>query len=153
MYYAQPGSKVRIHYSTRTGAGSLVETSANREPFEFTVGDPRVIQGINQALIGMVPGERKQVRIPPEFAFGFRDQRWQQTAPAVGLPERLMEGDQLHANIQGQLLDVWVRTASSNELVLDANHPLAGETLTIDIELESLLPPPAVANELYPTSV
>lgn len=135
MLGVQPGDRVRIHYATCSNQGNVIETSEHREPFEFTVGDRDVIEGINRSVIGMTIGEKKRITVPPEQAFGARDPRLQQLAPRIALPDRLDEGDQLSAVVAGCALDCWIRGLRDDEVMLDANHPLAGETLILDLEL------------------
>lgn len=129
------GDLVRVHYTTRSGDDGVMETSEMRDPLEFIAGENEVIAGISSAVIGMRPGDKKRIRVPPEQAFGSRDARLQQLAPRSAVPDRMGEGDQLTATIAGQPLNVWIRGFHDDEVSLDANHPLAGETLVIDLEL------------------
>lgn len=140
MLTARLGDRIRIHYETRSKQGNMVETSEHREPFEFTVGSPDVIEGLNLAVMGLKIGERKHVIISPDQAFGYRDPRLQQNAPRLALLDRVEEGDQLAVTCAGQELDVWVRTVNDEEVSLDANHPLAGESLVLDIEVIAIGP-------------
>lgn len=135
MTAAVRGDLVRIHYTTRSGDDCVMETSALRDPLEFIAGGNDVIAGISSAVIGMRAGEKKRIRVPPEQAFGFRDPRWQLSAPRFAIPDRLSDGDQVQATISGQPLHVWIRGFRDDEVTLDANHPLAGETLVIELEL------------------
>jgi len=73
----------------------VLETSALREPIEFVAGGDDVIAGLSTAVIGMSAGEKKRIHVAPEQAFGYRDQRLQQTVPRIAVPERLSDGDQL----------------------------------------------------------
>jgi peptidylprolyl isomerase len=140
MLTARLGDRIRIHYETRSKQGNMVETSEHREPFEFTVGSPDVIEGLNLAVVGLTIGERKHVIISPDQAFGYRDPRLQQNAPRLALLDRVEEGDQLAVTCAGQELDVWIRTVNDEEVSLDANHPLAGESLVLDIEVIAIGP-------------
>ena len=129
------GDLVRIHYVTRSGDDCVLETSSLRDPLEFVAGGQDVIAGISSAVIGMQPGEQKTIRVPPEQAFGFRDARLTQTAPRAAVPERIAVDDQVTTTINGQPLPVWIRSVQTDEVSLDINHPLAGETLVIDVKL------------------
>jgi FKBP-type peptidyl-prolyl cis-trans isomerase 2 len=129
------GDLVRVHYTTWSADDCVMETSAMRDPLEFIAGGNEVIAGISSAVIGMKPGEKKRIRVPPEQGFGERDPRLQQLVPRLAIPDRMSEGDQLTATISGQPLHVWIRAFHEDEVSLDANHPLAGETLAIDLEL------------------
>ncbi len=131
----KPGDAVRVHYTTYSHDQCLIETSQHREPLSFIAGSGDVIDGVDRAVIGMRLGEQKSVPVMPEHAFGYRDPRWQQTAPRMGLPERVGEGDQIAALIHDETLHVWIRSFQDEEVTLDANHPLAGETLVYELKV------------------
>jgi peptidylprolyl isomerase len=128
MKVVQQGDTVELHYTTYAADGCVIETSGQRDPLQFVAGSADIITGINRAVIGMRLGERRRIAVSPEQAFGFRD-------PRLGLLEKVDEGDQLTASIQGTELDIWVRSITGNEISLDANHPLAGESLVYEIEV------------------
>lgn len=134
------GDTVQLHYTSYAEDGCVIETSGQREPLEFVAGGPEVIAGVSRAVVGMHVGERRRIAVPPEQAFGYRDPKLQQLAPRLGLLERIDEGDQLTAMVGGSELDVWVRTATEDEVSLDMNHPLAGESLVLEIEVVGLVP-------------
>jgi FKBP-type peptidyl-prolyl cis-trans isomerase 2 len=140
MQCVTQGDEVRIHYTTRSMHGNVIETSEHREPFEFRVGGSDVIQGLSLALLGMQVGDKKHVTVSHDQAFGPRDPKLQQHAPRAGLPEQVEEGDQLTAHIEDSNVDIWIRSVLDDELVLDANHPLAGESLILDVELIGIGP-------------
>lgn len=129
------GDVVRVHYTTLSGDDCVLETSALREPIEFIAGGNDVIAGLSSAVIGMSLGEKKRIHVASEQAFGNRDHRLQQTAPRIAAPERMSDGDQLTVTVAGRPLAVWIRGFQDDEVLLDANHPLAGESLVIDLEL------------------
>jgi peptidylprolyl isomerase len=135
MSIVHHGDTVQLHYTTYAADGCVIETSAQREPLEFVVGSPEVISGINRAVVGMRQSERRRIAVSPEQAFGFRDTRLQQLAPRLALLEKIVDGDQLAIEMDGATLDLWVRTISAEEVSLDANHPLAGESLVYEIEV------------------
>jgi peptidylprolyl isomerase len=135
----QAGDRIQIHYQTRSKQGNMIETSEHREPFEFTVGDASVIEGLNQAVIGLQTGDRKHVILSPDLAFGYRDPRLQQAVPRIGPLKTVDEGDQLATTTAGQALDIWVRSVQENEVSLDANHPLAGESIVLDLEVVGIV--------------
>jgi peptidylprolyl isomerase len=135
MKVVQQGDTVELHYTTYAADGCVIETSGQRDPLQFVAGSADIITGINRAVIGMRLGERRRIAVSPEQAFGFRDPRLTQITPRLGLLEKVDEGDQLTASIQGTELDIWVRSITGNEISLDANHPLAGESLVYEIEV------------------
>lgn len=131
----KPGVNVRVHYTTYSHDRCVIETSHHREPISFIAGAGEVVEGIDRAVIGMRLGERKTVPVMPEHAFGYREARWQQTAPKSGLPDRAADGDQLTATVDEQSLHVWIRSFQQDEVTLDANHPLSGETLIYELNV------------------
>lgn len=136
----KPGDVVRVHYTTFAQDRCVIETTHHREPMSFIAGAGEVVEGFDRAVIGMRLGEQKTVPVMPEQAFGYRDARWQQVAPRLGLPDRVAEGDQLSATIDGQAMHVWIRSFQRDEATLDANHPLAGETLIYEMKLVGIGP-------------
>ena len=131
----QTGDRVRIHYQTRSKQGNIIETSEHDEPLEFIVGSADVVAGLNLAVSGMQLGEKKHVILSPELAFGYRNPRLQQAAPRIAGLERAEDGDQLTMTCAGRSLDVWVRGVNGDEVILDANHPLTGESLVLDLQV------------------
>lgn len=140
MTVVRYGDRIQLHYTTYAADGCVIETSGRRDPLEFTVGNPEIIAGITRAVVGMRQGERRRIAVAPEQAFGFREGRLQVTAPRLGLLEKVDEGDQLAVQVQNTELDLWIRTMTEDEVVLDANHPLAGESLVYEIEVVTVAP-------------
>lgn len=133
--FVQHGNCIQLHYTTYSADGGVVETSSHREPLQFVVGSNEIVGGINRAVVGMTKGEKRRIAVAPEQAFGFRDASLLQSTPLLGFMEKVVDGDQLKATIAGTELDVWVRKATDGEITLDANHPLAGESLIYEIEV------------------
>lgn len=110
-------------------------------PFEFRLGGPELFPQIHEALIGMAPGEKKTITILAEDAFGEYDNEKVFTVPRTDLPEDLDPevGDELVlANEEDEELGVVVVEKEDDSITFDANHPLAGEDLTYDVELLDL---------------
>ena len=138
MSHAKAGDTVRIHYTGTLSDGSTFDSSAGREPLEFTLGAGQVIVGFDKAVDGMATGETKTVNIPADEAYGERDPRRVQSLPRTQIPEGtpLDIGTQLQMTTQtGQAFLVTVSEVTDDEVVLDANHRLAGKDLTFEIEL------------------
>ncbi|MFC2001076.1 FKBP-type peptidyl-prolyl cis-trans isomerase [Chloroflexota bacterium] len=130
---AQNGDTVKVHYTGKLQDGSVFDTSVGSEPMEFTLGEGRLIPGFEQAVTGMQVGESKTVTIPVDEAYG---QRRDELIFEV-------ERDELPADIEpevGMQLPtsqgvVTITEVSETMTKIDANHPLAGQDLTFDIEL------------------
>ncbi|MBN05668.1 peptidylprolyl isomerase [Ponticaulis sp.] len=138
MSAAKAGDKVRIHYTGTLNDGSTFDSSAGRDPLEFTVGSGQVIPGFDTAVTGMAVGEKKTVTIPADQAYGQPDPRAVQVIPRDNIPADipLEVGLQLQASgPDGQVMVVTVKEITETEVTLDANHRLAGEDLTFALEL------------------
>lgn len=138
MANAKDGDTVHIHYTGRLDDGSVFDSSQGRDPLSFTVGAGQVIPGFDEAVRGMSPGDSKTTRIPPEEAYGHHRDEMTLTFPRSDLPDGMdpKVGDMLQMHTpQGQAIQVKVVETTDETLSLDANHPLAGQALTFDIEL------------------
>lgn len=132
------GDLVTISYRGTLDDGSVFDESTPEEPLQFTAGGEEVIEGLTNAVVGMAVGEKKRIVIEPEQAYGDYDPDLEQTVERSELPEEVEVGDQLTATAEDdedEEFPVWVVELNENEAVLDANHPLAGETLIFEIEL------------------
>lgn len=130
-----PGQRVTVHYTTRSLEGSVMESTRSRGPIEFTAGGDEVIPGLSHGVIGLRRGDRKSLSIPPEHAFGSSHPDLVQQVPLTALPEGVSGGDQLRLSIVGTACDCWVRRVMAAEAQIDINHPLAGETLLVELEV------------------
>ncbi|HKB03800.1 MAG TPA: peptidylprolyl isomerase [Gemmataceae bacterium] len=140
MTQVQVGDRVEVHYTGRLASGDVFANSQGDEPLRFAAGRGEVIEGISQAVLGMEQGGRKTVTVPPEQGFGPRREDLQRRVPRGVLPPDVTVGDQLVARGQEGQERLWVRELADDFAVLDGNHPLAGQTLTFDLELLSVEP-------------
>lgn len=132
------GDVVAIHYTGRLSDGTVFDSSSDGDPLEFTAGGSELIQGVSQAVLGMERGEKKTVTIEPQEAYGPRQPGLEHRVPRSSLPDGAGVGDRLSATAGDQTIPVWITELSDEAAVVDANHPLAGKTLTFDIELVSV---------------
>ena len=138
MQQVQSGDTVKVHYEGKLQSGELFDSSEGRDPLEFTVGTGQVIKGFDDALIDMKVGEKKTVNIPVENAYGERSQEALISVPRTEFPDDLNPevGQELQmSDDQGHVFPVVVAEVADDHVVLDANHPLAGEELTFNITL------------------
>jgi len=141
MTEVKPGDKVRIHYTGTLADGTTFDSSEGRDPLEFTVGSGEIIPGLDIALPGMRAGDSKTVEVPCAEAYGDRNPGARQAIPRAQVPAEipLEIGTRLQLQTpDGQVVAVTVAEVSDEAVVLDANHPLAGEDLTFEIELVSI---------------
>lgn len=142
MAEAKAGDTVRIHYTGTLDDNSTFDSSDDRDPLEFQLGSGQVIAGFDQAVAGMVVGEEKTVSIEPENAYGARDPNSRQPFPRDRVPDNipLEVGTKLQlAGPDGQPIMVTVAEVSETEVILDANHPLAGQRLTFALKLVEIV--------------
>ena len=142
MAQAKQGDKVQLHYMGKLQDGTIFDTSRERHPLQFTIGEGKVIVGFEQAVIGMTVGEHKTARVPIEQAYGPHREDMVVTMERSKLPPGLNPkiGQRLEmTQVDDQTSLVTVIDATEATLTLDANHPLAGKELTFDIELIGIL--------------
>ncbi|MBU3714048.1 MAG: peptidylprolyl isomerase [Ferruginibacter sp.] len=138
MQQVKSGDLVKVHYTGKLTTGEQFDSSAGREPLEFTVGAGQMIKGFDAALPGMKLGDKKTINIPAADAYGERSEEAIIQFPRENVPAdmKLEPGMQLTlSNQAGQPVPVVVVEVQEEIVVLDANHFLAGKELVFDIEL------------------
>ncbi len=161
MAQAKKGDKVQINYTGKLEDGTIFDSTIESTdcgshdhvsdecgcgcesgPKELTVGAEELFPQLDEALVGMAPGEKKTVTILAEDAFGEYDEEKVFTIPRGDLPDDLNPevGDELVlTNEDDEDLGVAVVEVSGESITFDANHPLAGEDLTFEVELLAIL--------------
>ena len=142
MSNAKSGDTVKIHYTGTLDDGTQFDSSQGREPLEFEVGSGQVIPGFDKAVEGMAVGDSKNVRIEPDEAYGPRHEQLVQEVDRSLLPDDLdpREGMTLQSNSpDGQTMQFMVTAVAEETITVDANHPLAGQALSFDIELVEIV--------------
>lgn len=140
---ARSGDTVTVHYRGTLEDGSVFDSSEGRAPLLFTLGEGDVIPGFEAAVIGLEVGEKAVTTIPPEEAYGPRYEEavqevpidlFGEAAPEIGDVVSVIadDGTQLAATVSAISDDLMTVT-------LDFNHPLAGRTLTFEIELVEIV--------------
>lgn len=129
---ASDGQTVKVHYTGTLDDGTLFDSSREREPLEFTIGSGQVIPGFDEAAKALEVGESTTVRLEPKDAYGEPNIELIFHVPANETPEPLVVGDRVE--LWNGALAV-VTTVTDDEIIIDANHPLAGKALTFEIEL------------------
>jgi peptidylprolyl isomerase len=142
MAQASNGNTVKVHYTGKFDDGTVFDTSMNRDPLQFTIGEGRLIPGFERAVVGMSPGDSKTTTIPANEAYGPHREELVMVVERNQLPADLKPeaGQQLQLNgSDGQTFVVTVSDVSELSVTLDANHVLAGRDLTFDIQLTEIL--------------
>jgi peptidylprolyl isomerase len=138
MTEARRGDNVKVHYTGTLDDGSVFDSSEGSEPLLFAVGSGQVIEGFDEAVLGMTVGESKTVNIPCAKAYGERKDEMVIQAPIEQVPPDLNPevGMRLEmGGANGEVLRVVVTEIAETHITLDANPPLAGKDLTFKLEL------------------
>ena len=138
MSQAKNGDTVKIHYTGTLDNGTQFDSSVDRDPLEFQLGDGQVLPGVEKAVEGMSVGDSKNVRIEADEAYGPRYDELIQVISRRDLPDSLslQEGMALQAKSSDGKTTRFTVTAVTDETVtVDGNHPLAGHALSFAIEL------------------
>jgi len=128
---------VSINYTLTDSKGTKLDTSEGRGPLNFIHGTGQIIIGLEEALEGKIKGEKLNVSIAPEKGYGIKNDEMIQQIPRNQFDARqpIEPGMQFNANAEGRTLIVTVTKVEDDFITIDANHPLAGETLNFDVEI------------------
>lgn len=142
MQQVKSGDRIKVHYHGRLTNGETFDKSEGREPLEFEVGSGMVIKGFDEGVTGMAVGEKKTINIPAAEAYGEKNADMVIHMPKdrfpkdmeieVGMPLAMSDNN-------GHQHQVVIVDIKEDEVVLDANHPLAGEELIFDLELVEII--------------
>jgi FKBP-type peptidyl-prolyl cis-trans isomerase 2 len=142
MQQVKKGDTIKVHYHGKLNDGSTFDSSEGREPLEFEVGGGMVIPGFDTGVTGMAPGEKKTIVIPADEAYGQKQDEMIMEFPRDRFPADMVPevGMQLNmSNGSGQNFPVTIAEVGDEAVLLDANHPLAGQDLTFDLELVEIV--------------
>ncbi len=129
---------VRVHYTGKLSDGQVFDSSVDREPLEVKLGEGSLIPGFEKGLLDMEPNEKKTIVIAKEEAYGEKRKELFQSVKKADLPEDLdvaVDMALMATNADGSEKQLRVAEVNEEEIVVDANHPLAGEDLTFELEL------------------
>lgn len=141
MYKAQEGDTVTVTFQGVLDDGSVFDASDEDTPLIFLLGANEVLPGLELAVLGMQVGDQKTVTVPPEQGYGIRQNRFIEKVDIEALPEgiELNVGGQLEVSAEdGSIFRLVIVQRDAQTVTLDANHPLAGRSLTLQIELVSI---------------
>ncbi len=147
MQQVKSGDKIKVHYHGRLTSGETFDKSEGREPLEFEVGSGMVIKGFDEGVTGMSVGDKKTINIPFDEAYGPKNPDMIIDMPKdrfpkdmeieVGMPLSMSDG-------QGNQHQVVIVEIKEEVVILDANHPLAGQDLIFDLELVDIITKPLI---------
>lgn len=134
------GDIVSLHYKGTLNDGTIFDSSEGREPLEFEVGSGMVIKGFDDGVMGMTIGEKKDIHIGVEEAYGPANEEMIFKFDKAGIPSDvpLELGGTLNMHDGQQAIPVVIREIAEDYVLMDANHPLAGQELNFALELVSI---------------
>ncbi len=139
MRKARQGDTVRVHFTARLKNGHKVGSTTGEKPMELTIGDRKLIGCFEQSVVGMSEGEKRTVHIEPKQAMGEKRPELVYQVNRNLVPEQhedLKIGNRVKVEgIDEGTVKGRVTKLSDQQVTIDANHPLAGETLIFDVEL------------------
>ncbi len=143
MTQVEHGKTVKVHYTGKLDDGTVFDSSIDRDPLQFTLGEGQMIPGFEQAVVGMNLNESKTVTIPMDQAYGPHREEMVTVIERNQIPENMQQlevGQQLQIRQDdGQTFSVLVTDVAESSVTLDANHPLAGKDLTFDLQLVEII--------------
>ena len=138
MAQAKIGDTVKVHYTGKLEDGTVFDTSNNRDPLQFTIGENQVIPGFEEAVVGIKPGESRTAKFPADKAYGPHRKEMVMVVNRnqfpVDMEPKTNQQLQISQDDGGRIV-VTVTEVSESSVTLDANHPLAGKDMTFDIQL------------------
>jgi peptidylprolyl isomerase len=143
MAQAKMNDNVVLHYTGSFTDGEIFDSSLDREPFEFTIGQGMVISGLENGIVGMNEGDSRTLNIPAEEAYGLRREDLLAVIGRSQIPANidLKIGIALQARApDGGITSVMVRAVDDENVTLDFNHPLAGKELIFAVKLVKISP-------------
>lgn len=137
------GMVVTFDFTLRLNEDEIADTTQGQMPLRFVVGTGQLLPGLEDAMIGMVVGEERQITLKPEDAYGEWDEDALEEVAISELPEGadLEEGMPLEVtDSEGETYEASVYEVRGDKVILDYNHPLAGETLQFDVKVVDVRP-------------
>jgi len=140
----EDGVQVSVEYTGTLDDGTVFDKSEGRGPLTFVIGKKMMIPGFEQGILGMKLDEKKELKLSPEDAYGPRREELQQKVPKAQLPQEVepKEGMMLMLqNPQGQQMPAKIVEVGAEEITLDLNHPLAGQSLNFKVKVTEICEP------------
>ncbi|GBC59398.1 peptidylprolyl isomerase [Desulfonema ishimotonii] len=138
MANAKSGDSVKVHYTGTLDDGSKFDSSVDREPMAFTIGQGQLLPMFEDAVVGLAVGESVNVSIPPENGYGLRREELIGQIPADKLPGDMTPAVGMQLQIQtpqGQPMILTITEVADAHVTVDGNHQLAGQNLHFEIKL------------------
>ncbi|MCP4873453.1 MAG: peptidylprolyl isomerase [Proteobacteria bacterium] len=138
MSTVEAGKVVSFHYTLTNPNGDVLDTSDGDEPLVYLHGAKNIVVGLEAALDGKAVGDKVQTVVPPKEGYGEAEGPGPQGVPRSAFPEgvELSVGMNFEAEADdGSVMLLWIVAIGDDEVMVDGNHPLAGQTLHFDVEI------------------
>ncbi len=138
MSQVKQNDKVKVHYTGKLANGEVFDSSLERDPMEFEVGKGQLIPGFENGVIDMKVNEKKTIQVSSDEAYGEPRKELVQEVPKDRLPEDIKPEvgmGLVSTTPQGQEIQLVVKEVKDEAIVVDGNHPLAGQDLTFEVEV------------------
>ncbi len=130
---------VGLEYTLKDDQGKVLDASGDRGPLEYLHGAQNIIPGLEQGIEGLEVGATKTVVVPPQLGYGDYNQKLLQSVPLDRFGNHPVAiGMRFHAETNLGMRELLIKEINGQEVVLDGNHPLAGQTLHFDIKVVSV---------------
>jgi len=141
MNKAQHGDTVRVHYRGTLNNGTMFDESPKDRPLEFVIGKGQLLRKFEEGVIGLAVGESQTIHIPVKEGYGMREESLVAKIPVEHLPEGIepVVGKKFKAQTSKGELIIKIIAADEKDITIDANHDLAGQDLTFQIELADIV--------------
>jgi len=141
------GLQVTLEYTLTLADKTVADSTAGQAPFSYVHGGHQIIPGLEKALTGLKAGDKKRVTIPAAEAYGLYDKTKIVTVPKKNVPPEAKAGMRLRSQDgrEAKVLEI-----KGDSVVIDTNHPLAGQDLTFDVNILKVEHPPKAAPEKQP---
>lgn len=133
----EKGKQVSLEYSVFMDDGKLIDSNVGEDPITFLQGSHQILPALEDAIQDLSEGETKRITLPPKEAYGEVDPAAFQEVDSSSIPETMLyEGAILGVQDEfGQQFRIRIHKIDGNKVVVDFNHPLAGQTLTFDMKI------------------
>ena len=130
---------VGLEYTLKDDKGNVLDASGDRGPMEYLHGAQNIIPGLEQGVEGLAAGDTKSVVVPPQLAYGEYSEKLLQSVPLERFGTHpVAVGMRFHAETNLGMRELLIKQINGQEVILDGNHPLAGQTLHFDIKVTSV---------------
>lgn len=134
------GTVVTMHYTLKNKDGQTIDSSEGRDPLTYLHGAQNIVEGLEKALEGMNAGDSVKAVVSPEEGYGVKRDDLLQTVPITQFdaPDRVKAGAEFQVETNQGVRSISIKEVNGSDVVVDFNHPLAGETLFFDIDIVEL---------------